>query len=113
MNNVLGRIGKIYDRRKAALYALSLQYAALALNNFRLRQAQDEFWNNQTFSAMNLVFSDAFFRGDVVGWFLAHGVEYGVYLELANDGKNQALRPVVSNFVQPYFRDAKALYKDR
>lgn len=94
------------------MYALSLEYAARALNDFRRRQAQEEFWKNQTFTAMNTVFSDAFITGNVIGWFLAHGIEYGVYLELANDGKNQALRPVVVRFAKQFYEDVEKLYKD-
>ena len=112
VNRFLNKTESIYERRKTALYALSLEYAARALNDFRRRQAQEEFWRNQTFTAMNLVFADAFATGNIIGWFMAHGVEYGVYLELANDGKNQALRPVVIGQAKQFFADAESLYKD-
>ena len=92
----------IFQRRKAALYALCLDYAARALQDFRSEQATDTYWINRTFTAVDTVFSDAFIDSDTVGWLIAHGVEYGVYLELANDGKHQALRPTINKFVKPF-----------
>lgn len=112
INKFKNKTATLFERRRAALYALSLQYAALALNDFRRRQSNNAFWNNQTGSARDLVFSDAYIKNTTVGWFLAHGVEYGVYLELANDGKNQALRPTTERFAGRFFDDAQSLYKD-
>jgi hypothetical protein len=56
------------------------------------------------------VFSNAFKDDNIIGWYIAHGVEYGVYLELANDGAHQALRPIVEEFMSPFFKDVKSLY---
>ena len=47
---------------------------------------------------------------NVIGWFLAHGIEYGVYLELANDGQNAAIRFNVELLAQDFFDDVKELY---
>lgn len=112
IDSVLARTSKIFERRRASLYALSLEYAGRALNEFRRKQARNVFWVNRTGTARDLVFSDAYLQGTEVGWFIAHGVEYGVYLELANDGKYQALRPIINQFAQPFFDDAFELYKD-
>lgn len=111
VRQILQRINGTYERRRAALYALSLQYAARALNDFRAKQSQNVYWLNRTGSARDLVFSDAYLQESMVGWFIAHGVEYGVYLELANDGQNQALRPTVEQFAQAYFEDARKLFE--
>lgn len=112
VKRVLLGTAKIYERKKAALYADSLRTAADALRTFRRLQAQNAFWSNQTGEAARLVFSDAFIDDNVVGWFIAHGVEYGVYLELANDGQHAALRPIIDSFSRDYFKQAKALYRD-
>lgn len=112
IRRVLHRTNDIYERRRAAVYALSLQYAALALNYFRQQQAQSRYWQNQTGLARDLMFSDAFMEGQIIGWFMAHGVEYGPYLELANDGKNQAIRPVIQRYAGRFFRDVRSLYGD-
>lgn len=109
---VIRGISKIYDRKKVALYALSVRTAADALRTFRRLQSQNTFWTNQTGEAARLVFADGFVDDDVVGWFMAHGIEYGVYLELANDGQHAALRPIVDSFSREYFKNAQALYRD-
>ena len=113
INNVKTQIRGIYDRRRAALFALSLRYAGLALQFFRAQQSTGRYWENQTNTALNAMFSDAFQSGDVVGWFLAHGVQYGVYLELANDRRHEAIRPIVAMFAPRFIQDVKELFGDR
>jgi hypothetical protein len=113
LNLLKKNIGDIYKRRAAQLYALSLFYAAKALNDLRTKQAQNKYWENQTFTAVDTVFSNAFRDDNAIGWFIAHAIEYGVYLELANDGQNQALRPTMLIFVQPFVDAARSLYKGK
>lgn len=112
VNQVQRNIHSIYNRRRAALFALALRYAGLALQFFRQQQATGKYWENQTNTAMNAMFSDAFISGDVVGWFMAHGVQYGVYLETANDRQNEAIRPVLAMFSPRFIRDARKLFGD-
>jgi len=112
VEQVKQNIFNIYERRKAALYALSLQYAGLAINYFRQQQSNNAYWNNQTNLAKDLMFTDAFIENDIIGWFMAHGVEYGPYLELANDGQNQAIRPIIQRFAGRFIRNAKELFVD-
>jgi len=118
-------IGDILDnamnRRRASVQMICLQFAGKALKEFRTRQARDEFWDNQTFTAMDSVFSDAIKgQGNDVGWFLAHGVEYGVYLErwtwtgelkTLNDGRVSSALRVIVNALQPaFFERIRRLY---
>ena len=93
-----------------AVFALSLEFAAKALNDFRQRQGTNEFWTNRTKIAKDTVFADAFLEQNIVGWFIAHSVEYGVYLELANNRQNEALRPIIRKWVKPFRRELKKLY---
>lgn len=109
---VKNNIKKIYEKRKAAIYALCLYYAGLAINYFRRQQSNGAYWSNQTSQAKDLMFSDAFIEGNIIGWFMAHGVEYGPYLELANDGKNQAIKPIMQRFAGRFLKDVKELYSD-
>lgn len=113
LKSLKNNIRNLYERRAAQLYALALFYAAKAFNDFRTKQAANTYWQNQTFTAADTVFSDGFRNANSIGWFIAHVVEYGVYLELANDGQNQALRPTVLLFAQPFIDAAKSLYKDK
>lgn len=45
-----------------------------------------------------------------MGWFAAHGVDYGLYLELANDKRNAALLPTIKRFAGRYLGDVKRIY---
>ena len=88
----------VFDRRVAALYAYANQLAEEALQEMQTEQAGNEYWNNETRQALLRLFSDAFMEDDAVGFFLAHGVEYGVWLELANDRQNEILRPKAEKY---------------
>lgn len=114
MTEVSKNLGEIYARKRAAVYALCLYYAALVHAEFVKRQLNRDagFWTNQTRSAALLVFADAFSDRDEIGFFLAHTVEYGVYLELANDRQNEALRPLIEEFFPKFRADLEAIYAD-
>ena len=114
MTDVSRNIAAIYERKRAAVYALSVYYAGLVLAEFRKRQlgGTGYYWSNKTFSAGNTVFSDAFQEGDTIGFFLAHAVEYGVYLEMANDRVHAALRPLIEEFFPKFKADLEKIYVD-
>ena len=110
IGRVKKNITKEFEIRKAKIFALSLSYAGRAINEFRAAQDGDAFWENQTHTAANRMFSNAFQEGDLVGWFLSHGVFYGVYLELANDRQNEAIRPIINRLAPEFFKDVRKLY---
>lgn len=112
-NNVKKNISEAYIRKQIALYSISLYYASEALSEFRSRQSTGEFWDNQTNQAMDRVFSDAFIIQGGVGFRLSHGVGYGVYLELANNRRHEALRPIIEKMKTRYMWACGELYKDR
>jgi hypothetical protein len=109
--DVKRNIADIYNRRVAAIYALSLEYAAIALRYFRQVQSGGGFWQNRTSEALNRMFSNAFRDGNEIGWFMSHGVSYGVYLELANDRKHEAIRPTIQRFASRFINAVKRLYE--
>ena len=113
IEKVKQNIPKRFEDRKVKIYALSLSYAAKAINRFRAQQDSDVYWDNQTGQAKQRMFSNAFIQkgieDETIGWFLSHGVEYGVYLELANDRQNEAILPIVQVFAEQFFRDVRAL----
>lgn len=115
-NRVVKNIIGIYERRAAAVFALSKEYAAIAWRYFR--QVQDTginnpglFWHNRLNDAARRVFAEAFIDSNEIGWFIAHGVDYGVYLELANDRKHEALRPIVQRFAGLFFKAVERIYQ--
>lgn len=109
---VIKNISNIFERRRAAVYALALRWAANTINYFRSHQAGNTFWENRTTTAMRLMFTKAFIDGDQVGFLMAHMVEYGVYLELANNGKNEAIRPTMSRYSRLFLDAVKKLYEE-
>ena len=107
---VVKNLRTIFRRREAALFALAQFYQALALQELQMRQgfglgAAGEFWINQTGQAIARAFGGAFKDSQGITWFIAHGVDYGVYLELANDRQNEALRPVVNDLLPRFLED--------
>lgn len=112
---VKNNIKNIFKSRKESLYALSLYYAALAINYFRSVQppkpdSQGLFWHNRTGQAAARMFTEAFQKSNYVGWLMAHGVQYGTYLELCNDRRDAAINPVMGIYTQYYLFDANNLY---
>jgi len=110
MASVKRSVKKYYDDRRAAGIALCLFYAGTAINNFRLKQASNKYWQNQTFTAFDTVFSGVLEEQGAIGFFLSHLEEYGVYLELANNRKNAALLPTVMALYSRFQRDLEKLY---
>jgi hypothetical protein len=128
MTDVARNLDAIFARKRAAAFALCLAYAGQILSEFRVQQlvgpgggswidryngrGTGRYWNNQTETAAKTVFADAFTDGDDIGFFIAHLVEYGVYLELANDRRHEALRPLIEKFYPLFKRDLAAIYAD-
>lgn len=92
--NLRSKIGK----KVVALYQYALFLAEEAVQEMQTRQATNEFWNNETKQAWLTLFGDAFSEPNVVGFFLAHHMEYGVFLELANDRQNAVLVPTIEKY---------------
>lgn len=119
IRRVNGRLVSIFERRRAYLYALSLAYAGRTIQRFRAQQPaasglRGAYWTNQTGQAAARMFTKAFLDGESVGWRMSHGVDYGVYLELANNRRNEAIRPLVEAYgmamiaaVRRHFRSDK------
>lgn len=105
VDQVKGNISKIYERRKAKLYAISLSYAGQAINKARAERE----WTDRTSQAVERMFSKAFLDEDEVGFFLSHGVFYGIYLELANDRKYEIIRPVIKELAPKFLKDARKI----
>ena len=120
VTGVKANIKGIYARRVSAVYALSLHYAAMAIEYFLSQQpaspnSRGAYWNNRTAQAAARMFARGF-REDlneeeaIVGWFMAHGVHYGTYLELANNRAHESIRPIVQRYAGRFFEDVKKIY---
>ena len=105
-------ISNAFVRKQTAIYALCLHYSALALKYFRAEQSANKFWTNRTYLAMDTVFSGAYKEYNLVGWFMDHTLQYGIYLEKANNEKYASLAPTINHFYAPFMRDLRSLYAE-
>lgn len=112
VDKVKRSIDDIYKRRVNKTYALCKWYAGRAQEIFRRFQAFNVFWNNQTGTAYSQVYAQGFkdVNGDA-GFFISHAVEYGIYLELANDRKHEALRPIVQDLLPEFQEDLRKIWE--
>jgi hypothetical protein len=106
IENLTGAMG----RRKAAALVICKRYALLSKRLLQqtqgMVQGEGTFWTNRTRLAIRSVYGfpiDDKANG-TIGFGLAHGVEYGKYLELAHNRKHAALEKTVKAQV-PYFMD--------
>jgi hypothetical protein len=56
------------------------------------------------------MFTRAFKDRDVIGFLMAHGVPYGPHLELANNRRNEAIRPIMAKWGPKAIADVKKMY---
>ena len=109
-NDLKKNIKDIYNRKRRAALAICLQYASIAAKYIKDAQASNRFWTNQTGSAKDLIFGGVIKSENEIGWFIAHGVSYGVYLEIANNRKNAVLLPTMARYYSRFIRDIQELY---
>jgi hypothetical protein len=112
VDDVKATIRDIYDKRRAAILGIARDYAALMIQWFRANQIAKKWWNNQTGDAMAGIVSlsggDLTPEGDV-SMHANHMMQYGIYLELSNNGKHAALRPMMIEFAGKYIAACRAL----
>jgi len=104
---------KGFNARKVyASVVLSQYYSAKAIQLFRKFQAFNAFWTNRTETAYNTVFGALIDTQTEVGFLIAHKVEYGVYLELANDRKHESLVPIIIDLDAEFQKDLREIWGD-
>jgi hypothetical protein len=108
-------VNSVFNRKRVATVALCRYYAGIALETFRMLQTpgqlvEGEFWTNRTQMARDGVFAKTFTEANAVGFFLAHTVGYGVYLELANNRAHESLRPTIESLMPMFQRDLGELW---
>ena len=47
---------------------------------------------------------------EAVSLIMAHGVQYGTYLELANDRRHEAIYPIIQRYFSRLMQDVNKLY---
>ena len=114
---LLVRINNVYGRKAVAAFALCQKYAEWSKQILQERQGtaqeqEGEFWTNRTSLAIRSAQGYAKAVGKSIGWGLSHRVEYGPYLELANNRSHEALRPVVYDLIPEFLSDLKKIYAE-
>lgn len=110
VDKVIKNIKEIYKRKIAATYGLCLKYADMAIKYFKQEQSGNRFWTNRLGIAKDTMFTDAEVTNTYIAWSMHHFVQYGVYLELANDGKHEAIRPVIMHFLPQFKKDVEKIW---
>jgi len=111
---VQARIREIYGEKAVAAQALCRQYATEAAKTVRakqgLKQGEGYYWTNLTSLAIRGI--KGFVDGDTnwVGWGLLHTMEYGRWLELANNRERAALEPTVRALFPRFMDDIRKIY---
>jgi hypothetical protein len=107
---VLSTIKGIYTKRQLAVVALCKYYAKIVINDFKSEQENNKYWTNRSHFAKDTMFTKSFIDDDAIGFFMAHTMEYGPYLELANDGRHAAIKPTLEKFIPSFYKDLKKIY---
>jgi hypothetical protein len=112
---VNAKIAEIVARRKNSLFNLCRKYANKSEKYIKdmqtSEQGKGEWWTNQTSQAIKLITGFTMKSGDYVGWGVAHRVEYGVYLELANNREHAVLLPTIQKYTPQFLADAKKIWE--
>jgi len=109
---VLRNLHRWADRKKAATIALAQNWAGRLEGQMKSEQASGTYWINRTHAALQGLSGQASVGRDAVRIVLAHGVDYGVYLELARDGQNAILGPTLNAAAPRIYRSYERLWKE-
>ena len=103
---------KAYTKRQLAVIALCKYYSKLIIQDFKKEQEGEKYWKNRSNFAKDLMFTTVFkdLANEAVGVRMAHGVSYGVYLELANNEEHAAIRPTINKFLADFKKDLGKIY---
>jgi len=101
------------EQRKAEGIMLAQDWARKLEAQMKEEQAQEKYWKNRTHNALNGLRGEVIVSkgGDEVIIALAHSVEYGPYLELANDGRHAILKPTLDAAIPEIYADYKRLWE--
>ncbi len=108
-DKVVKNIKNAYEVKRIKLIALATEYAGRAINIFRQKQSADGVWTNRTSQALKKMFAKPFVDKQEIGFFLSHGVEYGIYLEVANDRRFEVIRPIMLDLAPKFIADARKI----
>ncbi|MCK9570852.1 hypothetical protein M0R72_18020 [Candidatus Pacearchaeota archaeon] len=99
---VMGNLVKEVTRTKVALAAYGTMEGAPKLENYAKMHAP---WGDRSGNARKGLKGGCYAKGDKIMIYIAHQVDYGVYLELAHDCKYAILDPTIDALKGEIFND--------
>ena len=94
------------DRQRAEVVLLAQRWAG----TLEAQAKTDASWTDRTSNARNGLFGVTEIRGNEVIIRLGHTMEYGVFLELANEGKYAILKPTINSAAPRIFDSYRKLW---
>lgn len=107
MSEVKRNLDEWVKRQRAAVVALANNWAG----QLEGRAKANAPWTDRTANARNGLFGSTEVRGNETFIRLGHSVEYGIFLELANDGRFAILKPTIDRAVPDIHRSYKKLWE--
>jgi hypothetical protein len=111
---IQARIRDIYGAKAVAAQAICRKYATDTVKNVRvkqgLKQGEGYYWTNRLSDAIKGIEGFVDSDSDWVGWGLMHTMEYGRWLELANNRKHAVLEPTVRALAPFFMDDIRKIY---
>ena len=111
--NIRNLLGRKYD----VALALCNRYAQLAQKTARDRQGKEQgkgqFWTNRTSMAVKSMFGFVIDDSKHVGWGVAHRMDYGKWLEFANNRKHAMLEKTVRVLSPQFFDELRRVYANK
>jgi hypothetical protein len=106
------------EKVRAEIFAVAEFWAAEVIKDVNRKQppqaaSRGKYWRNRTGAAASGMFVKTFNKKEVIGFLLAHSVDYGVYLELANDRQNAIIIPQLKRVFTRFWRDVRAVIEGR
>lgn len=95
------------DRQRAAVIMLAKNWAG----QLEGRAKTNALWTDRTGNARNGLFGSAEVKGNEVFIRLGHSIEYGIFLELANDGRFAVLKPTIDQAAPKIYDSYKRLWE--
>jgi hypothetical protein len=99
-------MGMYHNRARAAVASLAIYFGA----KMEAYAKQNAPWQDRTGNARQTLFSLAVLGPDQVALYLSHGVSYGKWLELCNQGRYAIIMPAMQVHYQEMMAALRALF---
>jgi hypothetical protein len=105
LGEILANLDRYVYQKKAGAEMVARNIAAKA----QAKAKADRPWTDRTGAARDELHAGVLWQDFALLLYLAHGVEYGPYLELCNDGKYAVLEKTLNSFGDELYNHVKRL----